>query len=204
MRRSGSLIRRLLALATWLAAPHPCCAQCHDDGPGLVAADTVAFNTPHTGYTQPFVAADTVLSALTLWSRWTYAPQVAFTMTDSSGTPVLGAGTVPMAGPFFAASLDTSFGPPYPVTYRFDPPIRFARGAEYSFVLGGIPATGAMLAASAPATTGANAWTYKFSDFYFVGVLGPSDIVIRYTLTYCDHAVPTRVATWGAVKTRYR
>jgi hypothetical protein len=150
------------------------------------------------------VAADTLLSELKLWSRWVFAPQVAFTTTDSLGAPIVYYGLKFTAGPYYPALIDTSLGPPYPVTYRFDPPIRLTRGAGYSFLLGGIPTVGTLLAASAPTTTPANAWTYKFSDFYLAGVLGPSDIVIRYTLTYCDNIVPTRVAAWGAVKTHYR
>jgi hypothetical protein len=186
-------------------------AACHDDGPGLADSNAVVADRIHVGFAQTFVATDSLLSGLVIWSANMFGAQiagVAFAPTDSSGMPVIG-GTVPLiAGPF-PVSEPTTPVPPYPYQFHFDPPVRLVRSQTYAFLVGHFaPDDIPLLVDSTGTSSPGHVWQWKFPtwpDNIIVGVLTPSESFdLCCTLTYCDGSVPTEQSTWGAIKTRYR
>lgn len=166
---------------------------------------------------QTFYAADTLLKSLTVWRVASECPlgsgiHLYITATDSTGYPLLN--QIVLDGPtLFTSTCDGIH--PTPIQWVFDPPLSLPGRGLYAFFLqiaaSQCPGYFDVLAREAvpDAYPLGQAWLTSRSSFSGCILRDPvnsypaSDFI--FTAEFCPTStVPTRDASWGEVKRRYR
>jgi hypothetical protein len=159
---------------------------------------------------ETFLAADTLISSLTVWriapedtSVWGW--HLWITATDSTGAPA--ADRILLDGPvaynFYGDGVH-----PIPIRFDFVPPFALPRPGKYYFALQPYPCGGFfdMLANNSNAYPDGDFWRNgRTSDCHLRN--GPEEfrsVDVVFSLEFCDVSSPARSATWGELKSRYR
>jgi hypothetical protein len=162
---------------------------------------------------QTFLAADTLISTITIWRYYDevgfgFGVHVFILTTDSNGAP---ADSILVDGPtVFNYGGDGIH--PIPLTFQFDPPLTLPAKGTYEMAFLAVPCSGFFNILS----------RYQAPDAYPDGIFWnharspnppciprfePSpgaDGDIVFTIEFCDLHTPARAPTWGELKVRYR
>jgi hypothetical protein len=187
----------------------------HEIGIPPDSANTVS-TIVHRGIGQTFLAADTLITSLTVWrvasedSNWTIGLLPYFMATDSTGMPDIN--RILYVGPTMTILSGDGI---HPIEFKwtFDPPIALPGPGKYAFFLFQDPCA-VYFDILAHAGNGA---TYPGGELWYTDLnpgggcspvpyeypLGDADII--FLMEFCDTSTtPVRSNTWGELKVRYR
>ena len=164
---------------------------------------------------ETFVATDTLIQSITVWRSAQpdtddWPMHLFITEFDSAtGFPVTWGGGILLDGPVLVSPYSDGVHP-VPIKFNLDPPFALPHPGTYFFAVKENFCGGFFDLLADTTNPYPDGQRFITSPNYACEALGGSVFIVNrfadmiFEIEFCEPAVPTRSATWGGVKARYR
>lgn len=208
---AATVLALLLSLASEERA-RGAASECDSYSLGTGLSVTTGFETIFIGrsWVQTFTVVDTLIRSVTVWQAAVWDTnikpmQLFFTRVDSAGKPlpleILFTGPI-VTVPYY------EMGPPIPVRFEFDPPFALPSKGMFALAIKEASCGGTIHIMTDSLEVYPDGKLWRMRPNLFCEGLGcctlPANGELIFTIEMCLPSTPSRSATWGEVKGRYR